>query len=213
MFMIGLIPARKGSKRLQGKNLKLLNGKPLLWWTLRAAEYSNLEKYYLTTDYEEFNFDLSEFTKLEIIRRPDRLCIDESPANEYIRHAIDYLVVRGVACTSICLLQPTCPLRTSEDINEAMAIYQGGSLPGLVSAYSIPKALLYTDRCTPLFRTDYDKDDIIYVRNSAVYIFDKLYFEIQGSIFVKPTQIYTMPMFDSVDINTRDDFDICQKLL
>lgn len=211
--MIGLIPARKDSKRLQGKNLKPLLGKPLLWWTLRAAEYSDLKKYYLTTDYDELNFDLTEFTKLEIIQRPRNICMDHSTADEYILHAIDYLENKGTKFTSICLLQPTCPLRTSADIDEAKAMYDGGSLPGLVSAYAIPKALLYTDRGASMFRTDYDKEDVFFVRNSSIYIFDKSNYEIHRSIFVNPTHIYRMEMFNSIDINTSDDFNICQKLL
>lgn len=212
--MIGLIPARRGSKRVPGKAMKPVNGLPLLWYTLQAAELSDLKKYYLTSDYSPDELgDLSHFKKLTLIQRPKDLCQDESPASDYIEHAIDYIVNDGCKFTSVCLLQPTCPLRRYADINNAMDIYLTGQLPGLVSVFKVPRALLYNDNMTRMFNVNYDKDDYVFVRNSAIYIFDVPTFLSQRSIFANPSHIYEMEMFRSLDINDPFDINICQKLL
>lgn len=215
--MIGLIPARRGSKRIPGKALKLIQGKPLIQYTFEAAEKSNLNKYYLTSDYS-FNelekvIDLKEFNKLEIIERPENMAKSDSPINLYLDHAIDRIHPK-LKFSSICLLQPTCPLRTYTDINKAIEIYNGGSLPGLVSAYRIAKGQCYQDNFSSLFKdTIYNKDDIIYVRNSSIYIFDLIYYLKHRTIFVNPTHVFEMDMARSIDINTQIDIDFCEKML
>jgi CMP-N-acetylneuraminic acid synthetase len=219
--MVGLIPCRKGSKRVPGKALIDLCGKPLLWYTLNAAEESELETYYLTSDYdrddlEDAGLNLSEFKKLIVIRRPNDLCEDGSPYTEYIEH---FLRVTGSKeftmreFETVCLLQPTCPLRTAQHINEAIDIYRHGGLPGLVSAFEMPKGLLYNSNFSSIFGTGFIRDDLAYVRNSSIYIFAVNYFINQKSIFVNPSHIYTMNMWESVDINTQNDLNICEKLL
>jgi CMP-N-acetylneuraminic acid synthetase len=154
------------------------------------------------------------FKKLELIKRPDELCKDGSPANAYIDHLLEVRDYQAsIDFRSICLLQPTCPLRNYIDINNAIEIYKRGSLPGLVSAFRVAKGLMYKDNLTSLYGTEFDRNDILYVRNSSIYIFDLQYYIVNASIFASPSHIYEMDMFKSLDINTMADLNVCQKLL
>jgi CMP-N-acetylneuraminic acid synthetase len=223
---IGLIGARKGSERVPNKNLRLLKGKPLLWYTLKAAEDSSLELYYLSTDYPvytllEAGINLNDFKKLTIIQRPLELCTSEATSVSFIEHAIMFMNVEKITPESICLLQPTCPLRSSGDIDNALFIYGKGNHSGLVSVYEVPKGQLYenvsenydTILGSTIYGTKFRRNEVVYVRNSSVYIFDVSYFLREKSIFPRETHIYVMPQHRSIDINYEIDMEICEKLL
>lgn len=111
--MIGLITARKGSKRLPGKNMMLLGGKPLIQWTIEAALESKLDVVAVSTDSGEI-IDLCHDFGVGVRLRPLELCQDDTPHWAVVEyHFFD---------SNVILLQPTSPFRTSEDINNAIKI-------------------------------------------------------------------------------------------
>lgn len=120
MKILGIIPARKGSKGIPNKCLRPLCGKPLLQWTLDAAEDSNLiDDVVLTTDYDRDELhDAVGFKykrgKCLIINRPAYLCDDKARGADVALHAIWSL---GIEYDAVAYLQPTCPLRTAEHID------------------------------------------------------------------------------------------------
>src|SRR5262245_49368383 len=118
MNVLGIVPARRGSKGVLGKNIRLLCGKPLLQYTAEAAlSARRLSKVILSTDHEEIA-RIGRECGLEVpFMRPAELAEDETPMLPVIQHAVRWLEVRGDSFDAVCLLQPTNPLRRPDDID------------------------------------------------------------------------------------------------
>jgi CMP-N,N'-diacetyllegionaminic acid synthase len=205
-----LIPARKGSKRVTNKNIAIFAGKPLLQWTIDAALKTQLTNIFLTTDYmpKELPFKLPN--GIELISRPKEYCQDNSTYDMYIRHFFE----RYPNFKVVVLLQPTCPLRTSDDIDKAIDQYQTKRSETLVSAYRIKQRhKIYRPNGVTHFGAELRPGDThLFVRNSAIYIFPKKYFETDNSIFASKTMIYEMPYARSIDIDTQLDFNYAERI-
>lgn len=122
MRTLGLIPARGGSKGIPGKNRRSLGGKPLLAWTAEPARAAKgLDRVVLSTD-DEAIARIGRDLGLDVpFLRPDDLARDETPMLPVVVHALDTLEEAGDVFDAVCLLQPTHPLRTAEDIDRAIA--------------------------------------------------------------------------------------------
>ena len=112
MNILGLIPARGGSKGVPRKNIKLLHGKPLLCYTAQAAlEASGLYRVVLSTEDEEIA-QIGKNCGLDVpFLRPAELARDNTPSLPVIQHAVCALEENGRPIDAICLLQPTSPFR------------------------------------------------------------------------------------------------------
>ncbi len=116
MKIIGLIPARRGSKRLPGKNMALLGGKPLLQWTIEAAVRSaDFDKIVVSTDWEDCIIVAQNYG-VHFLSRPPDLCRDASHDYEWVRHALDAFPGFDI----FVILRPTSPFRTAETIKRAI---------------------------------------------------------------------------------------------
>lgn len=124
MNILGLIPARGGSKRIPGKNVKLLGGLPLIAWTIRAAIASaKCSQVVVSTDDENIASVSRQFGATVPSLRPAQLATDVSTSvdvalYELEKHERAYGPVDG-----LLLLQPTSPFRTSQSINDAVDLY------------------------------------------------------------------------------------------
>lgn len=117
MFVLAVIPARKGSKRCPGKNTRLLDGKPLVLWTIEAAKQSELLTYVLGTTDDERVMAIFANNGVSYICRPDELATDTASIYDVIFHAVER---SGMKPQYVCLLQPTSPFRTAEQIDEVL---------------------------------------------------------------------------------------------
>jgi CMP-N-acetylneuraminic acid synthetase len=131
MDVLGLIPARGGSKGVPRKNLAPVAGRPLLDWTLEAARRAaSLTRVVVSTDDD----DVAEAAaSVEVLRRPSALAEDDTPMVEVIRHAIVELAPEVVV-----LLQPTSPLRTSADIDAVVRLLAESGADCVVSVVAVP---------------------------------------------------------------------------
>jgi CMP-N,N'-diacetyllegionaminic acid synthase len=220
-----LIPARKGSNRLKQKNISIIAGKPLLQWTIESALKTKLTNIFLTTDYVPHELGFKMPDGVQWVSRPKEYCTNEATAQMYIKHFFDTYPQYEV----IVLLQPTCPLRTSKDIDNALDLFLNTKqssevrkgIKTLISAYKIPhKQKLYRTNYTKKVVSVYgpellsDEGQELYHRNSAIYIFTRTYFERFNSIFASNgTLIYEMPMMRSIDIDTHLDFIYAERML
>lgn len=120
---IGLIPARGGSKSIPLKNIVQICGRPLISYVIDAGKRAiSLAKLYCSTDHDAIA-EICKINRVEIIRRPDNLCQDDTPVVEVVRHAIDYLHENeGAIPGMIALLQPTSPFLTPGHINDCVEI-------------------------------------------------------------------------------------------
>lgn len=119
--ILGLIPARGGSKGLPKKNIKLLNGKPLIVWTIEQALNSKyLDKVVVSTDDTEIA-EVSKKHGAEVpFLRPKELATDESPTIDTILHTVNWFEDKGECFDYLALLEPTSPLRKKSDIDNAI---------------------------------------------------------------------------------------------
>lgn len=134
MKVLGVIPARGGSKGVPRKNLRMLCGKPLLAWTAEVALASLcLEKVILSTDDEEIA-ELGRQLGLEVpFLRPAELATDEAPTLHVLQHAIAHYKALGDTFDAVFTLQPTNPLRTVEDIQGATELLEATGADSVIS--------------------------------------------------------------------------------
>ncbi|WP_338351185.1 acylneuraminate cytidylyltransferase family protein [Nonlabens tegetincola] len=123
-MILVLIPARGGSKGIPKKNIKLMNGKPLINYTIEAARkcFSD-DDICVSTDSDEI-IDIVENTGLKVpFKRPDVLASDSATSESIIHHAIEFYQAKGVFVNHVMLLQPTSPLRNEHHIKAALDQY------------------------------------------------------------------------------------------
>ena len=124
MKTLFLIPARGGSKGIPHKNIKNLNGKPLILYSVDVArQLARAEDICVSTDDPAIIRVVEEAGLSVPFVRPAEYATDLSTTNEVIRHALDHYQEHGVDYDRTVLLQPTSPLRTARHVAEAMALY------------------------------------------------------------------------------------------
>jgi N-acylneuraminate cytidylyltransferase len=122
---IVVIPARGGSKGLPGKNIKLLGGIPLIQHTIDAAkEVFRESEIIVSTDNGEIQRVVIENGLAVPFLRPESLATDNAGTYDVLLHAIEHLEAQGIYKDVLVLLQPTSPLRQSQHIKEALALYK-----------------------------------------------------------------------------------------
>ena len=124
MKVLGLIPARGGSKSIVNKNMVDLGGSPLIKWTIDAASKSSLSRVVVTTENKEIADACRSFGAEVPFVRPDSLASDDAQSIDVVLHALDALDEKFDA---VMLLQPTSPFRTHDDINLALTMNHDGS--------------------------------------------------------------------------------------
>lgn len=138
--VLGLIPARMGSKGVPGKNMKLLGGTPLIQYTIEPALQSELlDTIFVSTDCPDtvgfakcFNGITAPFV------RPARLATDDAPMIDVVIHALDYAERTGYCFEYVLLLQPTCPFRTPGIIDDTIRHVIQQKADSLVTVRKIP---------------------------------------------------------------------------
>ncbi|WP_418603366.1 cytidylyltransferase domain-containing protein [Hwangdonia sp.] len=139
MKILGLIPARGGSKGIPNKNRKVLNGKPLLQYTIEAALGSKLLNRVVFSSEDETLIKLAKSLGVEVpFVRPSNLSNDNSGTLEVVQHAIKNLKENGDGFDAVCLLQVTNPFRTSEFIDEAIKKFKTSGADTLLSVLKVP---------------------------------------------------------------------------
>lgn len=120
-----VITARGGSKGLPGKNIKDLCGKPLIAYSIDVARaFTDDENICVSTDSEEIKQVVEQYGLKVPFLRPDYLATDTATSNDVLVHAVNFFKEQGCEYKKLVLLQPTSPLRTSEDVAGAMELYR-----------------------------------------------------------------------------------------
>lgn len=140
MRTLGVITARGGSKGLPGKNLRPLAGKPLLAWTIEAAQEAGvLDRLILSTDDEAIAAE-GRARGCEVpFLRPAALALDDTPHLPVVQHAVQWLDDHEqYRPDAVLILQPTSPLRTAEDIRASLARLEQSGADAVVSVSAVP---------------------------------------------------------------------------
>lgn len=138
MKLLGIIPARGGSKGIPGKNIKLLGGKPLLAYTIEAARKADIfARVILTTDSAEIAAVGKEYGAETPFMRPPELAFDDTPMLPVLQHAVRAL---GEKYDGIVILQPTAPFRRWQDLQAAAQVLsEHPEAESVVSVEQVPE--------------------------------------------------------------------------
>ena len=230
MTNIAVIPARSGSKGLPDKNIRTFLGKPLIAYTIKAALDSGLfDQVIVSTDSKEYAHISEEFGALVPKLRSPELSGDEVGSWDVVREVVSWVnesEYRGTIDT-VCLLQPTSPARTAQDIIDAYALYADKAAKCVVSvceedhpvewsrrlgadgemaAFANPESMMRRQDLQPSYRV-----------NGAIYILSKNRLDDTENLYASDCYGYKMPRERSIDIDDIYDFvaaeAICEHLL
>jgi CMP-N,N'-diacetyllegionaminic acid synthase len=216
--VIGVIPARGGSKSIPRKNLAMLAGRPLLAYTAAAALGARrLDRTLLSTDDPEIAA-VGRTLGLEVpFLRPARLAGDTTEMISVMRHALDWLAEQGIEAAALVLLQPTSPLRQARHIDGAVELLLDSGAETVVSVVEVPHQYspssvmtMHEDgRLTPflpgpviLRRQDKPR---VFARNGPAVLAVRSAVLRRGTLYGEPTIGYGMSAADSLDIDEPDD--------
>jgi len=130
-MILGIIPARGGSKGIPRKNIKSIAGKPLIAWTIKAAQQSTLiDKFVVSTEDAEIARVSREYGA-EVLERPAELASDEADTLDVLLHAVE-----NIPCDIVVLLQPTSPVRRPGLIDECIREFQKGGYDSLATGFN-----------------------------------------------------------------------------
>jgi CMP-N,N'-diacetyllegionaminic acid synthase len=218
--VLGIIPARAGSKRLPGKNMKTLEGKPLVQWVIESAiKAETIDKVAVSSDDEKvLNLStLYDSSKIHFLKRPPEISKDDSSAIEYVVHCLDYFNSVNEIFDVIVIIQPTSPFTNSGDIDATVNLLLKSKADTAVSIMKVAHDInpiklkkLNGDRLEPFLddeqqRMSFVEVPEVYVRNCSVYA-TKIENIKKGTIIGNDCRGYVMPRERSVDIN--DEFDL-----
>jgi hypothetical protein len=215
--MIAIIPARGGSKGLPNKNIKLLNGKPLLAYTIEAAlQAKEISRVIVSTDYENIKEVALEYGAEIPFLRPNFLATDSSSSLDVFKYTINRLEEEeDIIIDNFVVLQPTSPLRTNRHIDEAISLFREKEAKAVVSYckefHSVfwHKKIDNNGKIINIFEGDFSKNrqeiQETYFPNGAIYVFDKSYI-FATKDYSKDCYAYIMDRKHSIDIDTIDDF-------
>lgn len=225
MKILGLIPARGGSKGVPRKNIRPLAGKPLIVYTIKEALKSKYLSMVVTSSEDEEILRIAQEAGSMIIRRPKELAEDDTPMLPVVKHAISIVEEElGGKIDYVILLQPTSPLRKREDIDNALEKLIATGSDSVVSLYRIyshhPHRMkrIVNDMLLPYYEEEVEnigRGDLpqCYYRNGAIYAVRRDCVMEENTLFGKVSRPYIMSRERSVNIDEEMDFILAEALL
>lgn len=226
MYILGIIPARGGSKSIPKKNIRLLVGKPLIAYTIETAiECKMLTRVVLSTD----DIEIAEVAKEHgcdvPFMRPGELALDTTPMVPVLQHAVKYVEENeNVHVDVIVLLDPTTPFRRIEDIEACINKLKHKKVDSVVTVCEAEHNPYFVmmelddDNLIPLFK---NKNEItrrqdapkVYRLNAAVYAINRDILMNENTIITDNSKVIIMPQEVSTHIDHEIDFKFAEFLL
>jgi CMP-N-acetylneuraminic acid synthetase len=227
MLSLGVIPARGGSKSVPRKNIAMLNGKPMIAYTIEAAQHSRrLTDFVVSSEDTEIINVAKQYGAPAPFVRPRELATDDAPSLPVVQHAVREMeALKGVKYDVIVLLQPTTPLRQAQDIDAAIDKLVTTGADSVVSVCDVgayhPARMrtIEDDRLVELPvhepREMLRRQDLppVYIRNGAVYAVGREVVMSQNSMIGQVSRPYVMPENRSVNVDNPLDFRLAEILL
>ena len=221
MGNIAIIPARAGSKGVKDKNIRLLNGKPLMAYTIDAALASGVfEEVMVSTDSSDYCIIAKEAGASVPFLRSDKNASDTASSWDMVAEVLAGYKQEGKEFDMFCILQPTSPLRDAGDIRNAYELFCRNGARAVVSVCEMEHSIEICN-CLPedgsmgaflsangLGRRQEQKK--YYRLNGAIYMVDVNKFMQDSYIYHSDTYAYVMEQIKSIDIDTECDF-VCAK--
>lgn len=222
---LALIPARSGSKGLKDKNIKPLNGKPLLAYTIEAAMNSKLfDEIHVSTDSKVYADIAIEYGANVPFLRSLELATDVASSWDVVKDAIHRYKREGKTFDMVTLLQPTTPLRTGQDIMEAYNVLVSNNANAVVSVCEVDHSPLWCNTLPEnhvmtnfiqkgISELPRQKLDKYYRINGSIYMVKTEYLNNSKSIYDSNCIAYIMDKERSIDIDDEFDLKIAQTIM
>lgn len=221
---LAIIPARSGSKGLKDKNIRPLNGKHLIGYSIEAAIESDIfDCVHVSTDSIEYGEIARKYGADVSFLRTDELSSDMADTWDVVRYVVNTFRELGKVFGRVTVLQPTSPLRTGEDIRNAYKLFEEKGAESVVSVCEVshsPRFMktlgegLSMDGFVNLSQNVRRQEQEKYYRlNGAIYMFHVSVLDDIQRLYGKRSYAYIMPEDRSVDIDTIRDFDYAEFLL
>jgi CMP-N,N'-diacetyllegionaminic acid synthase len=224
MKNLAIIPARSGSKGLKDKNIKELSGKPLLAYSIEAARESGLfDEIMVSTDSPQYAEIARSFGAKVPFLRSKATSSDKASSWDAVIEVLSKYLEKGEKFNSICLLQPTSPLRTAQDITEAYKLLESKQAEAITSVCEVDHSPLWTMTLPEdLSLEEFKKHDSDTPRQLL-----KKYYRLNGAIYIRKIKYnnnkiqlldtneyaFIMPREHSTDIDTELDFIIAEAII
>ena len=229
MNILGIIPARGGSKRIKNKNIRLFAGKPLKAWSIESALKSNsIDRVLVSTDSEEIAKIANEYGAEVPFLRPKELAEDTVATEPVVKHAYEWLIKNeNYTADAIVLLMPTNPLRTYSHIDEGIRIFKEKNVDSVVSVNETPAnhtpywTITKDENNNPVMWDGSNIKDIIprsqdfkketYGRNDLVYVLKpKNLLEEKSNLYGEKVELYITDLLHDADINTEHEWKLTE---
>ena len=225
--MIAIIPARGGSKGLPGKNIKQLDGKPLIAYTIEAALKSKyIDRVIVTTDSKEIADIAMKYGAEVPFMRPDALATDTATAIDVYIHAVEFLMDEMKdKIEEFMVLLPTAPMRTEIHIDNAVEFFYNNKATTLISVKEAETPItwyLNRDVTNRISNAGFGVGNAVtnrqvntkyYIPNGAIYILNYNLLKSKRTYYCDNTVGYEMSAEDSVDIDTLLEFRFAEMLM
>jgi CMP-N-acetylneuraminic acid synthetase len=222
--ILAIIPARGGSKGIKDKNIKPLNGKPLIYYSIHESLESNIiQEVMVNTDSEKIASISKKYGANIPFLRSKELATDEASSVDVIEDTLNYYEQRNISFDYFILLQPTSPLRTREDIIRAFEILEQKNAKSIVSVCEAEHSPLLMNKMdndlsmkdflkkeNDKRRQDFDK---YYRLNGAIYISEVKNFLETKNFYGEGSYAYIMPNNRSVDIDNEIDLKLAEIIM
>lgn len=225
-MVLGLVPARAGSKGVPGKNVRPLAGRPLLVYAADAARRSGvIDRLVLSTESAEIAA-VGRAAGLEVpFTRPPELAADDTPMLAVVEHALNALAGSGWQPDIVVLLQPTSPLRRPDHVRAAVDLLRSSGADSVVSVVEVPKQLSpdYVMRIEAGVLRPFlaegarvtRRQDVrpAFSREGTVYAFRRDTIERFGNIYGEKCRPLVIDAKDSLSIDTPEDWAEAERIL
>lgn len=225
MKNLAIIPARSGSKGLKDKNIKMLNEKPLLAYSIEAAKESGLfDEIMVSTDSEEYAEIAKQWGAKVPFLRLQELSNDTASSWEVVRDVIERYKNSGLEFDTVALLQPTSPLRSSDDIINGYEVMKEMSANFVVAVCEMDHSPLWANTLpTDFSMENFIRPEVVTMPRQSI----PTYYRINGALYIikvdylmKTTDVYSeksyatiMKKESSIDIDDQMDFTIAEVLM
>jgi len=229
MKILALVPARGGSKRVPHKNIKLLAGKPLIAYTIEAAQKTQrINRIVVTTDSSKIANVASEYGAEVPFRRPAAISKADSKEMEFFNHTLSWFGEHeSYEPDLIVLLFPTSPFRKAESIDKAVDLMlrhpEADSLRSvtLCSEHPYKMWIIENGYLKPFVETRdpnvhtlaYRSLPTVYIQNASIYITKPSTIREKGSYIGDTVLPFVMDATESIDINTPLDFQFAEMVM
>jgi len=222
---LALVPARGGSKRLPGKNIKLLGGKPLINWTIEIAQgITDICEILVSTDDPAIALVAKEAGANVPWLRPEGLSTDQATSVEVALHALDWYESENGAVDGLLLLQPTSPFRTQETIKRGIELFKNQSYRAVIGVSPVQDHPMWTFKMKDSYLIPFLENhgfgirsqdlEPAFVVNGGFYLISPVELRKSKSfISNEPVPLVSKSLVESLDVDTKFEFELAEYLL